>query len=101
MPISLQRCTGQTIIKGPKSNDDDPLLTIKFPIVAGTGQVRGRQRNSRECYSRSLELAKKGPELPQAMEVKKISRGLMETNIDPHLQEDESTAEPVKELTEI
>ena len=35
------------------------------------------------------------------MEVEKMSKGLMETNIDPHLQEDESTAGPVEELLEI
>ena len=40
-------------------------------------------------------------ELPQAMEVEKISRGPMETNIDPRLQKDESTAGPVEELIEI
>ena len=41
------------------------------------------------------------PELPQAMKVEKKSRGLMETNIDPRLQEDETTMGPVEELTEI
>ena len=30
-----------------------------------------------------------------------MSKGLMETNIDPHLQEDESTARPVEELVDI
>ena len=35
------------------------------------------------------------------MEVEKISQGLMETNIDPHPQEDESTTGPVEELVEI
>ena len=40
-------------------------LTIKFPTAAGIGQVRGRQRNSRECYNKSLELAENGPELPK------------------------------------
>ena len=35
------------------------------------------------------------------MEEEKISLRLMETNIDPHLQEDESTAGPIEELTEI
>ena len=35
------------------------------------------------------------------MKVNKISRGPMETNIDPRLQEDESTTGPVKELTKI
>ena len=41
------------------------------------------------------------PELPQAIEVEKTSQGPMETNIDPRLQEDESTARPVEELIEI
>ena len=35
------------------------------------------------------------------MEVEKTSRGPMKTNIDPRLQEDESTAGPVEELIEI
>ena len=35
------------------------------------------------------------------MKVEKISQGLMETNIDPHLQEDESTVGPMEELIEI
>ena len=35
------------------------------------------------------------------MEVEKISKGLMETNIDPRLQEDESTTGLVKELVNI
>ena len=53
------------------------------------------------CYNKSLELAEMTPELPQVIEVEKTSQGPMETNIDLHLQEDESTAEPVEELTEI
>ena len=35
------------------------------------------------------------------MKVEKISQWLMETNIDPCLQKDESTAGPIEELTEI
>ena len=35
------------------------------------------------------------------MEVEKISRGPMETNIDPYLQEDKSTTGLVEKLTEI
>ena len=34
------------------------------------------------------------------MEVEKISRKPMETNINPRPQEDESTAGPIKELTD-
>ena len=41
------------------------------------------------------------PELPQVMEVEKTSRGQIETNINPRLQEDESSARPMEELTEI
>ena len=74
---------------------------MKFPTAAGIGQVRGRQHDSRECYSKSLELAKIELELPQAMEVEKLCQGSTETNIDPHLQEDESTVGPVEQLTEI
>ena len=35
------------------------------------------------------------------MEVETISRRPMETNIDPNLQKDESTARPIEELTKI
>ena len=44
-----------------------------------------------ECYKKSLELAEKREKLPQVLEVEKKSKGPMETNIDPHLQEEEST----------
>ena len=40
-------------------------------------------------------------ELPQVIEVEKTSQGPLETNIDPRLQEDESTAGPMEELMEI
>ena len=76
-------------------------LTMKFSTAAGIGQVWGRQRNSKECYSKSLKLAEMGRELPRAMKVEKISRWLMEINIDPCLQKDESTTGHVKKLTEI
>ena len=35
------------------------------------------------------------------MEVKKGSKGPMKTNIDPHLQEEESTTKLIEELVEI
>ena len=35
------------------------------------------------------------------MEVEKVSKGPMETNIDPHLQEEESTTGLIKELIKI
>ena len=60
-------------------------LIMKFPTTMGIGQVRGRQWDSRECCYKSLELAKKRKELPQIMEVEKMSKESMETNIDPYL----------------
>ena len=89
------------VLKALKAMTLIHCLTMKFPTIMGISQVRGKRRDSRECYSKSLEVAKKRPELPQAMEVETTSRGLMETNIDPYLQEDESTTELVEELTEI
>ena len=41
------------------------------------------------------------PKLPQAMEVEKSSQWPIETNIDLHLQEDESSAGLMEEITEI
>ena len=73
---------------------------MKFPTTTGIGQVRERQWDSKECYNKSLELAEKRGNLPQAMEVEKTSNGQME-NIDPHLQEEESTAGPIEELIEV
>ena len=35
------------------------------------------------------------------LEVEKISKGPMETNIDLHMQEEESTAGPIEELIEV
>ena len=35
------------------------------------------------------------------MEVEKTSKGPMETNINPYLQEDESTAGSIEELIEV
>ena len=58
-------------------------LKIKFPTAVGIGQVWGWRCDSRECYNRSLELAEMAPELPQAIDVEKTSRRLMETDIDP------------------
>ena len=76
-------------------------LKIKFPIATGTKQVQGRQYDSRECYNKSLELAKKERELPRMMEVERVTKVPMETNTDPCLQEEESTARPIEELVEI
>ena len=63
---------GRPLLKALKVVTSTHCLTIKFPTTVGAGQVQGRQRDSRECYNRSLELAEKEPELSQAMEVERI-----------------------------
>ena len=99
-PSAFNGVLGKPLLKALKEVTSIHCQTIKFPTAAGIGQVRERQRESRECYSKSLELAKMALELPQAIEAKKTSRGMMEININPRLQEDESTAGPVEELIE-
>ena len=92
---------GRPLLRTLKAIMSVHCLTMKFPITTGTGQVQGRQWDSRECYNKSLKLAKKRKKLPQTTEVEKTSIGPMETNIDPRLQEDGSTARPVKKLIDI
>ena len=41
-------------------------FTMKFPTVEGTGEVRGDQYDSRECYNKSLRIAKKYNKSPRA-----------------------------------
>ena len=77
---------GKPLLRALKAVTSIHRQTIKFPTIVGTDQLRGSQRDFRECYSKSLELAENGQELPQAIEVEKIS---------------ESTAWPIEELNEI
>ena len=100
-PLAYNGVLDRPLLRALKAVTSIHCLTMKFPTVAGTSRVRGRQRDSRECYSRSLELAEKEPELPHAMDVEKTSRWPIETNINPYLQEDESTTRLVEELIEI
>ena len=72
-PLAFNEVLGRLLLRALKVVTSIHCLTMKFPIAAGTSQVRGRHYDFRECYSKSLELAEKKPELPQAMEVEKIS----------------------------
>ena len=74
-PSTFNGVLGRLILKALKAVTSIHYLTMKFSIAAGIGQVRGRQRNFRKFYSKSLELPETGPKLPQDMEVEKISRG--------------------------
>ena len=99
--LAFNRVLYRPLLKALKAVMSIHSLTIKFPTAAGIGHVRGRRGDSRECYNKALELAEMTPELSQAMEVGKTSQRPIETNIDSHLQEDESTAGPIEELIKI
>ena len=100
-PSAYNGVLGRQLLRALKAVTSIYCLTIKFPTIVGMSQVQGRQRDSRECYNKSLKLTEKRKELPQTMEVEKTSKGPMEINVDPRLQEDESTTEPVEELVDI
>ena len=62
-PSAFNWVLGRPLLKALKVLTSFYCLTIKPPTSAGIGQVRGLQCNSRECYEKSLELAKMEPEL--------------------------------------
>ena len=93
---------GRPLLQATKVVTSIHYLAMKFPTTVGIGQVQGRQWDSRKCYNKSLELAEKREELPQTMEAEKTSiGGSMETNINPRLQEEESTIGPIEEIIEV
>ena len=100
-PSTFNGVLGRLSLKALKAVTSIHYLTMKFLIAVRISQVQRRQCNSRECYSKLLGLAEMGLELPQAMEVEKISQGPMQTNIDPCLQEGDSTTGTMEELTDI
>ena len=90
-PSAFNGVIGRSLLKALRAVVSIHCLTMKFPTAMGTGQVQWRQCDSREYYNRSLELAEKERKLTRMMEVEKVNKGPMETNIDPRLQEEEST----------
>ena len=85
-PLAFNGVIGRPLLKALKAITSIYHLTMKFPSMEETGQVRGTHYDSRECYNKSLKLAEKERRLPQIMEVGRVSVGPMETNIDPRLQ---------------
>ena len=55
-------------------------LTMKFPTVEGTEEVRSSQYDSREYYNKSLKLAEKERRLPKKMDIGKVIVGLSENS---------------------
>ena len=62
--LAFNGVLGRPLLKALKVVTSIHCLTMKFPTAAWIGQVQGRQCDSRECYSKSLELAEMRPELP-------------------------------------
>ena len=100
-PSAFNGMIGRPLLKTLKVVSSIHCLTMKFPMAAGIEQVRGKQWDSRECYNKSLELAEKREKLPQVLDVEKVSKGTIETNIDPYFQEEESMARPIEELIKV
>ena len=100
-PSSFNGVIGRCLLKSFKVVTSIYHLTMKFSISEGTCQVKRGQYDSRYCYNKSFKLAKREKMPPQMMEVGAPIIGLIETNIDLHLEEDELIAGPIKELLEI
>ena len=47
-------------------------LTMKFPTAEGTGEVRGNQYDSTECYNKSLHIAEKDNKTPTECSPKRL-----------------------------
>ena len=51
-PSTINEIIGRLLLKGLKAVTFIYHLTMKFLTVEGTGEVRGNQYNSRECYNK-------------------------------------------------
>ena len=71
-PLAINRIIGRPHLKALKTITLIYHLTMKFSNAEGTWEVQGSQYDSRECYNKSLKLAKMGSKLPQKMEVWKV-----------------------------
>lgn len=99
--LAFNGVIGRPLLKALKAVTSTYHLIMKFSTIEETRRVKGTQYDSRECYNKSCKLAKIEKKLPQMMEVRVPSAGPMETNIDPHLQEDESATGSIEELVEM
>ena len=63
-PLAFNGVLGRPLLKALIAMTLIHCLTMKFPIAKRIGQVHGRQRDSREYYSKSLELTEMELGLP-------------------------------------
>ena len=80
-PSTANGIIGRPLLKALKVVTSIYYLTMKFPTIEGTRQVRGRQYDSGECYNKSLRLVEKERKFPQKIEVGKVIVGPSE---NPH-----------------
>ena len=57
-PSAINGIIGRPLLKALKVTISNYHLTMKFLMAEGTGEVRGNQYYSRECYNNSLHIAK-------------------------------------------
>ena len=81
-PSVVSGIIGRLLLKSLKAVTSIYHLTMKFLTTEGTRQVRGSQYDLRECYNKSLKVAKKETKFPQKMEVEKVIVGPTK---NPHL----------------
>ena len=62
-PSAINGIIRRPLLKSLKTVTSIYHLTMKFPTAEGTGEVRGCPYDSRECYNKSLKMAKKDSKL--------------------------------------
>ena len=62
-PSTFNRIIGRPLLKAPKVVIVIYHLMMKFPTTEGTGQILRELDDSRECYNKSLKLAKRNKKL--------------------------------------
>ncbi|GMN43633.1 hypothetical protein TIFTF001_012835 [Ficus carica] len=77
--------------------------TMKFPIVKGTGQVKGNQYGSKTTYMDVIVHDYAEAQLPKTLRPKyrMVLTKPLDTDLDCHLNDDKLGTGPVKDLIEI
>ena len=78
-------------------------LMMKFPTPEEIGYIHGSQFDLRECYNQSVRMGSDKKRLSQTMMVESgpPSKGLVESDSDPRVQDEKRIFGPVKELVDI
>ena len=63
---ALSAINGRPLLKALKVATSICHFTMKFPTTEGTGEVRGNNYDSKECYNKSLRIVEKDNRSPRA-----------------------------------